>query len=628
MKLNKLKTFQILLLAIVSALFLSFCEWNEVSLENKLDKPSPQTTWTTDLFRKNNSLPIHQQEALFEKEMQLIKNKDKLLPLGNLSEKIVVLSIGGNPDAFHTTLAMFTDINSIYVPTIDALNLSQQELIKKADVFILSIHSAVKDQTLSNIPEFQNVLTNEKSKNILVVFGNSSVLEKNTFDSFNSVVFAHENHHIAQSSTAQAIFGAIPIKAKQSNHFSTESNGRLEFSTPSELGIDSLYINKINEMAKEGIRLGAYPGCQILVAVDNKIILNKSYGHHTYDKSSKLVENDDLYDIASITKIAASTLLTMQLHSEGKFDLNKRLGDYLDETKNTPYENVNIREMMAHQAGFTPYIPFYTKTKINGQLSPTIYSNTKKEDYTLAVAENIFMKNNYVDSMYSQIYKTPRSEKGFKYSDLCFYFTKKIVEQLIGESQHTYLLKNIYQPMGLKTLTYLPLESFSKHRITPTEKDTYFRNQLVHGYVHDQGAAMLGGVAGHAGLFSNAYDLANIMQLFLRKGNYGGKQYFSSATMDEYNKAQFPGNRRGAGFDRPKLNGGGTCDELASQQSFGHSGFTGTLAWADPKDNVIFIFLSNRVNPSAENWKIRDLNIRTNIQHIVYEAVNNRKKND
>jgi CubicO group peptidase (beta-lactamase class C family) len=230
--------------------------------------------------------------------------------------------------------------------------------------------------------------------------------------------------------------------------------------------------------------------------------------------------------------------------------------------------------------------------------------------------------------MYSQIYKTPRSEKGFKYSDLCFYFTKKIVEQLIGESQHTYLLKNIYQPMGLKTLTYLPLESFSKDRITPTEKDTYFRNQLVHGYVHDQGAAMLGGVAGHAGLFSNAYDLANIMQLFLRKGNYGGKQYFSSATMDEYNKAQFPGNRRGAGFDRPKLSGGGTCDELASQQSFGHSGFTGTLAWADPKDNVIFIFLSNRVNPSAENWKIRDLNIRTNIQHIVYEAVNNRKKND
>ncbi|NBU47834.1 MAG: hypothetical protein EBS34_10420, partial [Flavobacteriales bacterium] len=528
MKILEIKFMRISLLAVFSVIFLSFCSFNESDKVENIQKPEPQTSWTSELFIKNNKLTLHEQERLFEKELILFKNDDNTLPIGDLSRKITVLSVGGNPDAFHTTLNRFANFEVLYAPTFDAISTAQLNQLKQASIAVFSLHSKDKNQLISEIPETIKNEFQEIRSDVLIVFGNSSSVRNQNFECFSSVVLAHENHEIAQRSTAQALLGALEIKGHQNGHLSMQTNGRLKFSTPQEVGIDSSYIKKIEEIALGGIKTGAYPGCQVLVAVNNKIILNNSYGYHTYEKNAKKVENEDLYDIASITKIAASTLLTMKLHSEGKFDLSKTLGDYLEETKNTTYSNVKIRAMMAHQAGFVPYIPFYNRTKENGQLKPTIYSTSKKEGYTLAVADNIFMKDTYVDSMYAQIYKTPRSEQGFKYSDLCFYFTKKIVENLIGESQHTYLLKNIYEPMGLRTMRYLPLNYFPKERITPTEKDNYFRNQLVQGYVHDQGAAMLGGVAGHAGLFSNAYDLACIMQLFLCKGNYGGKQYFSA----------------------------------------------------------------------------------------------------
>ena len=367
--------------------------------------------------------------------------------------------------------------------------------------------------------------------------------------------------------------------------------------------------------------------CQILVAVDNQIIYRKSFGNQTYEKDAKKVENDDVYDIASITKIAASTLLAMHLQTQDKFNLNKKLKDYIPELINrAEYGEIGIREMMAHQAGLTPWIPFYKRTLKNGELNPLIYNNLKSENFKLQVAENIFIKPSYVDSMYAQIFQTPLGAKKYVYSDLCYYFTQKILEKQINSKQDEYLRKNIYGPLGLRYARYLPLNYFPKSKIIPTENDIIFRKQLIHGHVHDPGAAMLGGVAGHAGLFCNATDLASIMNLFLQKGKCAGMTFFDEKTINEYTKAQFSGNRRGAGFDRPNSNGGGPCDILASQESFGHSGFTGTLAWADPKDKVIFIFLSNRVNPDAENWKLSDLNIRTKIQHVVYEAVQSRKK--
>jgi CubicO group peptidase (beta-lactamase class C family) len=316
------------------------------------------------------------------------------------------------------------------------------------------------------------------------------------------------------------------------------------------------------------------------------------------------------------------------LNWKSKFDLNKSLGDYIPEvTGKSGYGSIVIREMMAHQAGLTPWIAFYKRTLKNGQLNPEIYSNEQKDGFDLKVADGIFMKRSYVDSMYAQITRTSLGVKKYEYSDLCYYFTQKILEKQIGIGQDNYLLENIYKPMGLRYARYSPLNYFDKSNIVPTERDMNFRKQLLHGTVHDPGAAMLGGVAGHAGLFCNATDLASIMQVFLNKGNYGGMQFFDNKTTTDFTKQQFAGNRRGAGFDRPNASGGGTCDKLASQQSFGHSGFTGTLAWADPKDKVIFIFLSNRVHPDQDNWKLRDMGIRTDIQRVVYEAINSRKKN-
>jgi CubicO group peptidase (beta-lactamase class C family) len=278
--------------------------------------------------------------------------------------------------------------------------------------------------------------------------------------------------------------------------------------------------------------------------------------------------------------------------------------------------------MMAHQAGLKSWIPFYIKTLKNGELNPEIYRSTKDSLYAIEVAENIFIHKDYSKYMYDKILSNPLGPKKYKYSDLCYYFTQKVFESILDEGQDVFLHRAIYKPMGLQNIRYSPLNHFEKERIVPTEHDQKFRKQIIHGYVHDPGAAMLGGVGGHAGIFSNTADLASIMQLFLKNGSYAGNDFFTAAIREKFTKKQFENNRRGIGFDRPRESGGGTCDKLASQISFGHSGFTGALAWADPKDEVIFIFLSNRVHPEQENWKIRDMNIRTDMQHVVYKAIN------
>lgn len=281
--------------------------------------------------------------------------------------------------------------------------------------------------------------------------------------------------------------------------------------------------------------------------------------------------------------------------------------------------------MMAHQAGLTAWIPFYKRTLNDGELDDQYYSSIRKGDFSEQVAKDLFIRKDYTDSIYKQIIKTPLGTHSYVYSDLGYYFVKKIIEKQGQKSIDLYLRDELYRPMGLRSICYEPLKRFKLDQIAPTERDMAFRKQLIHGYVHDPGAAMLGGVGGHAGLFSNATDLASLMQMLLNKGFYGGKRYLNENVVDEYTKAQFPGNRRGAGFDRPTPSGGGTCHELASQKSFGHSGFTGTLAWADPEYGINYVFLSNRVYPSQDNWKLRDMNIRTEIHRVIYEAVKSSK---
>ncbi len=397
--------------------------------------------------------------------------------------------------------------------------------------------------------------------------------------------------------------------------------GRLKFSQPEEIGIASAKLNEIDRIAENAIAKGAFPGCQVVVAVKGKIIYRKSFGKPTYE-SADSVTNTDLYDLASVSKIVGSTLGVIHLQSNGKFSLDKKLQDYLPElTSGSDYGKIVLREMMAHQAGLTPWIPFYKRTLKNGSPDPSLYVSERKEGYTQQVAKDLFIRNSYTDSIYEQILQTPLGQRKYEYSDLGYYFIKKILEKESGRHFENYLSEEIYKPMGLRTMCYRPLQHFNKNQIMPTEDDQAFRKQLIHGYVHDPGAAMLGGVGGHAGVFANATDLASLMQLFLNKGTYGGVNYLKKEVVEEYTKAQCPGNRRGAGFDRPSASGGGPCHSSASQSSYGHSGFTGTLVWVDPMYEINYVFISNRVCPDQGNWKIRDMNIRTEIQRLIYEAV-------
>ena len=578
--------------------------------------------WLGASFSDLNALPLSQQIEGFRKQIQLIKNNSNTLPLGRLDQKLACMALGGNSSMFTETLNLYADRMAFFAA--DSLQIpaavSKFYDLTDPEICIFSLHAAAPHSNHIERWAAEKIeLLDSTDQNILIVFGEHKILKDIDTSLFDAIIVAHENHPVAQAQVAQLLMGGLSAAGIQ-------ANGRLGISPPEELGIATKDLQQIDVIAQKGITAGAYPGCQVLVAVEDKIIWHKAYGKQGYETTAPEIDLQSMYDIASVTKIAASTLLAMEQHAKGKFDLDRSIGSYIPEvTGQTPFGALKIREIMAHQAGLTPWIPFYKRTLTEGKWKPTIYQTSKSEDFSIEVAKGMFMRKDYKDSMYAQIMRSELGLKKYVYSDLCYYFTQPILERLIGESQASYLRRNIYLPLGLNRILYDPLQRFNENQIVPTEDDQTFRKQLLRGYVHDPGAAMLGGVAGHAGIFSNAWSLAHIMQLFLNKGQMAGTNFFSEATYTEFTKQQYPGNRRAAGFDRPNASGGGTCDELASQQSFGHSGFTGTLAWADPKNKVIFIFLSNRVHPSQDNWKLRDLNIRTDMQHVVYEAIQKRK---
>ncbi|MCF8445249.1 MAG: serine hydrolase, partial [Crocinitomicaceae bacterium] len=451
-----------------------------------------------------------------------------------------------------------------------------------------------------------------------------------------ALVLAYENHPYIQNRTAQLLFGAIPASGKLPEDFSAfhpkdsgielKWGGRLKFTDPEEVGINPTKLAEIDKIALNGIAQGAYPGCEIVAAVDGKIFYRKSFGTHSYKDTIK-VNINDVYDLASITKIGASTTGLMFLESQGKFDVSKKLADYIPEyVEGTNMERLLLKDMLTHQAGLKAWIPFYLQVLKDNEPNPALFSKTETGKFNRKVAENLWMNEAYVDSMYKQIAAQPLGPKEYKYSDLGYYFIMKLIEKQSKHDLDHFLRTQLYEPIGLRSMGFNPLTCYNAGTIAPTENDTKFRKQLVKGYVHDPGAAMLGGVCGHAGLFANATDLASLMQLFLNKGFMGNVQYLKPEVVDMYTTNPFSYNHRGIGFDKPKLEGGGTCTKLASKRSFGHSGFTGTLAWADPENQLNFVFLSNRVCPDQENRKIIDMHIRTDIQRVLYEALADRKK--
>ena len=579
---------------------------------------------------------------LTEASLTLLQNKNKLIPLKQLETlQIASLSLGEkNETIFQKTLANYAPIKHFSIDK-DAKQLAFDTTLtalKKYNLVIVHINNTNNkaDKNFGLTPQVLKMLKAlmKQSKVIVNIAANPYILAKiDSLQNADAIIMSYEDNEYSSYYSAQLIFGGIaasgklPISVlpyfKAGQGISTTAT-RFKYTIPEEIGANATTLLKIDSIVLKGIKDEVFPGCQVLVAKNGKVIYQKSFGYHAYDKKIK-VKNTDLYDIASITKIAASTLSLMKLVDEKKINLDDRLCNYLPQLEGTNKQNIVLREMLTHQAGLRDWIPFWQKTIKKGVYNDSIYSSTPNIYYSKRVAAGLYIRNNYEDTIYKQIIESPLKERGkYLYSDMGYYFLKKIIENETKNALNIYVQNKFYSPLGLTTMGYKPLARFDVNRITPTELDLKFRKQLVHGDVHDPGAAMLGGVGGHAGVFSNANDLAVLMQLFMNKGEYGGKRYIDSATVNEFTKCQYcKDNRRAIGFDKPEMNpdkDSPVCG-CVSYLSFGHAGFTGTLAWADPSNQLIYIFLSNRINPNAEDNKLTKSGMRTKIQEVIYDAV-------
>jgi len=504
--------------------------------------------------------------------------------------------------------------------------------------------------------------TSKKHFNVLVYAGSLSKRMMEQLGVYDAVVIMPEKIKDSWSLLAQAIYGGIEVNGK---HVFEEVLSKQKLyavdASKNRLGFNPVIINqfyadsiaKIDSIVNDAIKQKATPGAQLLVVKSGDIVLQRSYGYHTYQKKQKVI-NSDLYDVASITKLAVTFPMVMQLYEEQVLNLDATLGNYLAEIDTTDKVNITIRELLLHQSGLASFIPFYNRAldreslrkrslysrhysrlyniRVDTRLYQNrhaafrtdVFSDKQTGAFQRRVTQSMFMNNTFVDSMYNYIYASRLSEeKKYRYSDLGYYLVQKIIEQEEKEDLETLYYTRFTDLMGASKMVYNPLQLYKPNQIVPTEDDQSFRKTLLDGYVHDQGAAMLGGVAAHAGLFANAGDLAKMGQMFLNEGQYGGIRFVNSKTIGKFTQTVNHGNRRGLGVDKPDENPerNNHVSHMASLSSYGHTGFTGTILWIDPEHDLIYIFLSNRIFPHAYNKKLIEMNVRTKIQDVVYNSV-------
>lgn len=591
----------------------------------------------SDLNRTSDEV-LHRE--LVKASMTVIKNKKQILPIQDLkkNEKIAYVPLGDDSGShFLSLLRKYTNIQKVTGDNVDDLN----KELKKYDVVIIGYHKSNKHpwKPFKFSEEELNWLEklSKKNKTILSVFASPySLLDVNSFDDIEGILIAYQNSKLAQEIAAQTIFGAIsatgklPVSIKSEfpvgTGIVTKNLKRLQYSSPESVGMSSDKLKKIDSVANYVLQEKMAPGLQVLVARHGEVVYEKSFGFHT-DKKKDSVKNSDIYDVASLTKILASLPMLIKAEEERKIPLNASIKDILPKFRKSNKDTVTVKEMLSHYGRLQAWIPFYTLTQdsVTRKNLRKYYRSKKSNKYSIKVADNLYLHKSYKDSIYKFIKEADQRESiGYKYSDLGYYLLKEALERKYKKNLNELVEKEYYSSLGANRMSYLPLKKFKKKEIVPTEKDNYYRNQLLHGYVHDMGAAMQGGVGGHAGLFSNANDIAKMMQMYLQKGYYGGKRYFKASTFDKFNKRYFKNKevRRGLGFDKPQLDPEilATCG-CVSDESFGHSGFTGTYTWADPSSGLVYVFLSNRVYPTMENVGLVKEDIRTEVQRLVQEAI-------
>lgn len=594
---------------------------------------------TEYLFQDLNSV---KEDALYEKLIEnavtVVKNTNHTVPIKTLeNKKFAYVAFGDDSgDAFYNQLNKYTQVDRVSGATLD-------ELIQKLETYdqvIIGFHKSNEtpwksykftQKELAWIYEIARV-----KKVILTIFTRPyALLDIKTSTNFESIVIGYQNSKIAQEVTAQIIFGAreakgkLPVSAGEdfpvNTHIITNLLGRLSYGVPETVGMNSQKLKKVDSLANEVIRRKMAPGVQISISKEGKVVYQKSFGYHTYEKNTS-VEDHHMYDLASLTKILAATPVLMKMKDDGHLSLKTTLSDLLPEYQGTDKANISVQAMFSHYAKFRSWIPFYRQTldSITKKLDTRYYSTEYAAGFPLRVSKNVWA-NKETENFVFQTIKDTQLNKNLKYlySDLPFYLLKKIAEKKYEIPFDQLVQQSLFDPIGAHLMSYNPTKKFGLEVIPPTEMDQTFRGEMVHGYVHDQGAAMLGGVSGHAGLFANANDVNKIMQLFLQRGFYGGKRYFTPETIDAFNTCHYCHRnvRRGVGFDKPQLGKSGPTCGCTSRSSFGHSGFTGTFTWADPENEIVYVFLSNRTFPDSENRLLISSNIRSDIQQAIYDAV-------
>jgi beta-glucosidase-like glycosyl hydrolase/CubicO group peptidase (beta-lactamase class C family) len=569
------------------------------------------------------------------------KTLDNVIPLGNPQDyKIASIAVGNKLfTAFQQSLNNYlkADYYSVDKNENQLVFDSMLGLLQKYSLVIISLHSTSRFVSrklgLTNQQiAFVNAILNSR-KCILVNHGNPYILQH--FTQARNVILAYEDLPTYNDLAAQALMGAYATKGKMpvsvtpnfplASGINTTEINRFEYIMPEEVGLDHTPFSLIDTMVLQSIKQKAFPGCQIFVAQDGKVLYYKSFGKFTYDSASSVVQNHHLYDIASLTKVMATTLAIMKLYEDKEINLNDKLGLYLPFLRGTAKEKISIKDVLLHQAGFPAFIPFYKKI-INNQLpDTTYYSSVQTNRHSFEVADSLWVDKNMEQEIFNQIAMADLKPDGeYLYSDLGFILLRKIVENISNMPFDAYLNLHFYKPLSLANLTFKPLKNgVSAEKISPTENDLVFRKQLIRGHVHDQAASLLGGISGHAGLFSNANDVAIIMQMLLNDGEYGNVRVLKPSTVHLFTNKQNKKSRRGLGFDKPETIPGkaSPTGENCSPLTFGHTGFTGVCAWADPKNNLVYVFLSNRIYPSTENNLLAQSNLRTRIQDLIYEAV-------
>ncbi len=599
----------------------------------------------TDSLRQRLNTP--QAEALrrdlLANALTLVRNPKDLIPFRRIDAvEMASLSINASsPTPFQQRLLEYKKMPILQCGKAPGSREQARLLSKlgKADITLVSLHNmnSRSGQDFGISAEARQLIRqlHDRTQVVLVVFGNPYSLK--FFNKVDWVLEAYEDGRDMQELAAEGLFGArafkgrLPVTASPKSQFDdgvvTPKLPRFGFAPPAAVGMDPATLAKIDEIAARAVEAKATPGCVVLVAKDQQIVYKKAFGHHTYARQQP-VRPDDIYDLASVTKVAAATLAVMWLEEHGRLSLDTPIVRYLPELKGTNKAQLRLRDIMAHRAGLRDWIPFYKQTMTRHRRrwahNKTYYRPKAEEGYEVEVGAGLYLRSDFPDEIYQQIYDSRvEPNPSYKYSDLGFYLIARMVERLSGMPLDEFAWRLFYKPMGLQTATYRPAERFLASNIVPTEIDDYFRLQAVRGYVHDMGAAMLGGVSGHAGLFANAQDVGAIMQMLLNGGTYADDRLLRAETIGRFTQRHPESTRRGIGFDMRQQDPSKWINlpADASDAAFGHTGFTGTCAWADPAQNLVFVFLSNRTYPDMNNYKLNKLRTRHRILSTVYEAI-------